>query len=73
MQVGDMIAFMQYGMQIMFAFLMMSMLFVILPRASVSAERIADVLETEIHIHDPKEPKQFPALFKGKVDFIVAS
>ncbi|NJC97966.1 MAG: ABC transporter [Anaerolineales bacterium] len=69
MQVGDMIAFMQYGMQIMFAFLMMSMLFIILPRASVSAERIADVLETEIHIHDPKEPKQFLAPFKGKVEF----
>jgi ATP-binding cassette subfamily B multidrug efflux pump len=69
MQVGDMIAFMQYGMQIMFAFLMMSMLFIILPRASVSAERIADVLETEIHIHDPKEPKQFPAPFKGRVEF----
>jgi len=69
MQVGDMIAFMQYGMQIMFAFLMMSMLFIILPRASVSAERIADVLETEIHIHDPKEPKHFPMPFKGKVEF----
>ena len=69
MQVGDMIAFMQYGMQIMFAFLMMSMLFIILPRASVSAERIADVLETEIHIHDPKEPKRFPTPFRGKVEF----
>jgi len=69
MQVGDMIAFMQYGMQIMFAFLMMSMLFILLPRASVSADRIAEVLETEIHIHDPKEPKKFPALFKGKVEF----
>jgi len=69
MQVGDMIAFMQYGMQIMFAFLMMSMLFIILPRASVSAERIADVLETEIHIHDPKKPKKFAEPFKGKVEF----
>ncbi|HKJ39166.1 MAG TPA: ABC transporter ATP-binding protein, partial [Anaerolineales bacterium] len=69
MQVGDMIAFMQYGMQILFAFLMMSMLFIILPRASVSAERIAEVLETEIHIHDPKEPKNFPAPFMGTVEF----
>jgi len=69
MQVGDMIAFMQYGMQIMFAFLMMSMLFFILPRASVSAERIAEVLETEIHIHDPKMPKNFPDPFKGTVEF----
>ena len=69
MQVGDMIAFMQYGMQILFAFLMMSMLFIILPRASVSAERIAEVLETEIHIHDPNEPRKFPAPFKGTVEF----
>jgi len=69
MQVGDMIAFMQYGMQIMFAFLMMSMLFFILPRASVSAERIAEVLDTEIHIRDPKEAKQFAELFKGVVEF----
>ena len=64
-----MIAFMQYGMQIMFAFLMMSMLFFILPRASVSADRIAEVLETEIHITDPQEPKKFPAPFKGVVEF----
>ena len=69
MQVGDMIAFMQYGMQIMFAFLMMSMLFIILPRASVSAERVAEVLNTEIHIHDPQEPKKFPEPFKAKVEF----
>ena len=69
MQVGDMIAFMQYGMQIMFAFLMLSMLFIILPRASVSAERIAEVLDTEIHIHDAQEPKKFPQPFRGKVEF----
>ncbi|MBE3066048.1 MAG: ABC transporter ATP-binding protein, partial [Chloroflexi bacterium] len=47
MQVGDMMAFMQYAMQIVFAFLMLSMMFIILPRASVSGGRIADVLETE--------------------------
>jgi len=69
MQVGDMIAFMQYGMQIMFAFLMLSFLFILLPRASVSADRIAEVLETEIHIHDPKEPKKLPASFQGLVEF----
>jgi len=68
-QVGDMIAFMQYGMQIMFAFLMMSMLFFILPRASVSADRIAEVLDTEISINDPKEPKTFSSSFKGQVEF----
>ena len=69
MQVGDMIAFMQYGMQILFSFLMMSMLFILLPRASVSAERIAEVLETGIQIHDPKEPKKFPVPFRGRVEF----
>ncbi len=69
MQVGDMIAFMQYGMQIMFAFLMMSMLFIILPRASVSADRVAEVLGTEIHIHDPKAPKNFPEPFRARVEF----
>jgi ATP-binding cassette subfamily B protein len=69
MQVGDMMAFMQYAMQIVMSFLMLSMLFIILPRASVSAERIADVLETAIHIHDPKEPKKFPEPFKGRIEF----
>jgi ATP-binding cassette subfamily B protein len=69
MQVGDMMAFTQYAMQIMFAFLMMSMLFIILPRASVSADRIADVLETEVHIHDSQQPRKFPEPFRGLVEF----
>jgi ATP-binding cassette subfamily B multidrug efflux pump len=53
MQVGDMMAFLQYAMQIVFAFLMLTMMFIFLPRASVSAGRIADVLETEPVIEDP--------------------
>ena len=69
MQVGDMIAFMQYGVQIVMSFLFMSFLFVILPRASVSASRIADVLETKLSIEDPKQPKLFPAPFSGTVEF----
>jgi ATP-binding cassette subfamily B protein len=69
MQVGDMIAFMQYGVQIVMSFLFMSFLFVILPRAAVSAGRIADVLETELSIKDPVSPKPFPAPFKGTVEF----
>jgi ATP-binding cassette subfamily B multidrug efflux pump len=69
MQVGDMMAFMQYAMQIMFAFLMLSMLFIVLPRASVSGARIADVLETEIAIKDPEEPRKFPEPFKGTIEF----
>ena len=69
MQVGDMLAFMQYAMQIVMAFLMLSMMFIILPRASVSADRIAEVLDTELTIRDPKEPKKLPAPFKGTVEF----
>jgi len=57
MQVGDMMAFLQYTMQIVFAFLMLTMMFIFLPRASVSAGRIADVLETEPVIEDPPNPK----------------
>lgn len=59
MQVGDMMAFMQYAMQIVMAFLMMSMMFIMLPRASVSAHRIADVLDTIPEIRDPENPKRF--------------
>ncbi|MDH5506455.1 MAG: ABC transporter ATP-binding protein/permease [Anaerolineae bacterium] len=69
MQVGDMMAFLQYAMQIVFSFLMLSMLFIILPRASVSAERIADVLETNPVITDPEDPKTFNGSFKGKIEF----
>ncbi len=69
MQVGDMMAFMQYAMQIVFAFLMLSMMFIILPRASVSGGRIADVLETEPTIKDPQEPRQFNQPFVGTIEF----
>jgi ATP-binding cassette subfamily B multidrug efflux pump len=69
MQVGDMIAFMQYAIQIVFAFLMMSMMFIFLPRASVSGGRIADVLETEVTITDPEDPKEFSTPFVPKIEF----
>ncbi len=69
MQVGDMMAFMQYAMQILFAFLMLSMMFIILPRASVSGDRIAAVLETEPLIKDPPVPQKFPEPFKGTIEF----
>lgn len=69
MQVGDMMAFMQYAMQIVFSFLMMSMMFIFLPRASVSAGRIADVLETEPSIVDPAAPAAFAEPFRGVVEF----
>lgn len=69
MQVGDMMAFLQYAMQIVMAFLMMSMMFIMLPRASVSAARIADVLDTKIVIKDPAEPLHFSKPVRGRVDF----
>ncbi len=69
MQVGDVIAFMQYTTQVVFAFLMMSMMFIILPQASVSAGRIADVLATEPVIKDPEKPEVFSDRFKGTVEF----
>ncbi len=69
MQVGDMIAFMQYAMQIVMSFLMLTMMFIFLPRAAVSGERIAEVLETEPSINDPKEPRRFPATSRGRIEF----
>ncbi|MHB1484350.1 MAG: ABC transporter ATP-binding protein [Saccharofermentanales bacterium] len=69
MQVGDMMAFMQYSMQIIMSFLMISMMFIFVPRAAVSADRIAQVLETKPTIEDPKEPKDFDITKKGTVDF----
>jgi ATP-binding cassette subfamily B protein len=69
MQVGDMMAFLQYAMQIVFSFMMMSMMFIFLPRAAVSGDRIADVLETEIAIKDPEQPKQFRPDFHGEIEF----
>jgi len=69
MQVGDMLAFMQYAIQIIFAFLMLSALFIMIPRASVSAQRIAEVLSTEPSVKDPKNPKSFDESKKGMVEF----
>jgi ATP-binding cassette subfamily B multidrug efflux pump len=56
LQIGNMLAFMQYAMQAIFAFLMISIIFIMVPRASVSARRIAEVLETEPTIEDPQHP-----------------
>jgi ATP-binding cassette subfamily B protein len=69
MQVGNMMAFMQYTMQIIMAFLMISMVSIMLPRASVSAQRIAEVLDTEVIISDLKESKKFSSEKKGYVEF----
>ena len=69
MQVGDMMAFIQYTMQIVMAFLMISMISIMLPRASVSANRINEVLETEPAIKDREETKKFDPNKKGLVEF----
>ena len=67
--VGDMMAFMQYAMLIISSFLMISMIFVMVPRASVSAERVNEVLETEPIIKDPNFPLKFNGDVKGLVEF----
>ena len=69
MQVGNVMTFTQYAMQIVISFLFISMLSIMLPRASVSAKRITDVLETETLIQDSKNPKSFDLNKKGIVEF----
>lgn len=68
-EVGDMMAFIQYASQIMMSFLMMSTMFMQIPRAVVSANRIQEVLETEPSIKDPENPQNFDESKKGSVEF----
>ena len=67
MKVGDMMAYMQYALQIIFAFLMLSMMFIMVPRAIVSAQRISEVLDEEPSILDPKNPIKPKANGVGEV------
>ena len=69
MQVGNMMAFIQYTMQIVMSFLMISMVSIMLPRASVSANRINEIIETDESIKDSKEPKKLNPNKKGLVEF----
>ena len=69
MQVGDMMAFIQYTMQIIMAFLMICMISIMLPRAAVSATRVDEVLTSTTLINDPKQPKHFRKEGKGVVTF----
>ena len=69
MQVGDIMAFIQYAMHVIMSFLFISMMFVFVPRASVSAERIHEVLSTELSIYDPETPKPFDDAKKGTIEF----
>lgn len=69
MQVGDMMAFIQYTMQIIMSFLMICMISVMLPRAAVSAVRVDEVLRSKTSIHDPEKPESLPQDNKGEVAF----
>lgn len=69
MQVGDMMAFMQYAIQIIGAFVMMSVMFIMIPRASVSSQRIVEILETNVEIKDSKNPSTLNKDGKGLIEF----
>jgi ATP-binding cassette subfamily B protein len=69
MNVGDLMAFMQYTMQIIMSFMMMTMMFQIIPRTAVSAKRIVEVLESEPVIRDPAGPKAPREDRKGRIEF----
>ena len=69
MQIGDMLAFMQYSMQIIMSFLFVSMMLMMLPRASTSANRISEVLETKNSVKDVENPKHFNKEQKTMIEF----
>lgn len=69
LEIGQMMAFMQYAMQAIFAFLLITMVFIMVPRAAVSIERIGEVIGTEATIKDPQKPVEGTAIHSGKVEF----
>ncbi len=69
MQVGNMMAFIQYAMMIIMSFLMISMVSIMLPRAAVSAERIGEVLKAEVSVRDARETRHLSESRKGCVEF----
>ena len=69
MQVGDMMAFIQYTMQIIMSFLMISMISIMLPRATVSAKRIDEVIQTKLVIEDPMQEEPLDPNQKGVIEF----
>lgn len=68
-QIGDMLAFMQYALQVIMSFLMISIIFIMVPRAAVSAKRIAEILETEPTIKDAEKPVRPKSSGKGQIEF----
>ncbi len=69
LMVGDMIAFIQYSIQIIMAFMMITMISIMLPRASAAAARVVEVLNTEPSIQDPENPESFDPAYRGYVEF----
>ncbi|MDF2820368.1 MAG: transporter [Clostridiales bacterium] len=69
LQIGSMVAFIQYAMQIIMSFLMLSMVFIMVPRASVSANRIFEILDTKPTIKDPEKANHFSNNNKGLIEF----
>lgn len=68
MDIGSLIAFIQYAMQIMFSLIMVSIIFVMIPRASASAERINEVLDMQPDLSDPEQPRGMKSL-QGTIEF----
>ena len=69
LQIGDMMAFMQYAMHVIMSFLFITMIFITFPRAEVSAKRISEVLETDVNIKNPEKPEEFKKDKIGYVEF----
>ena len=69
LEIGNMMAFLQYAMQVIISFLMISMVFIMVPRAAVSVRRVSEILDTQPSITDPKQPNHLPADGVGKIEF----
>lgn len=68
-EIGNMMAFMQYAMQVIMAFLMISIIFIMIPRASVSAKRVAEVIDTELSIKEVEKPEKPAKNGQGRIEF----
>ncbi|QCT42522.1 ABC transporter ATP-binding protein [Candidatus Nanosynbacter featherlites] len=69
LQIGNMMAFLEYAMQVIISFLLLSMVFIMVPRAAVSVKRVGEVLDTLPSIIDPQSPQQLPNDATGKIEF----
>ena len=69
LQIGNMMAFLEYAMQVIISFLLLSMVFIMVPRAAVSVKRVGEVLDTLPSIVDPLSPQQLPYDATGKIEF----